>query len=154
MMRRNGRSILVGLLGLLAPAWAEAGECKVINEVVALSEKYTDAQIQRACGEGLKEVSIKGDAKDIIYEIVVTTNMGGRQAGGNAEFAAAALSTATLTRRIFITLLPSEKFHLYLRDTLRRPLCGFEFGADDTLERGGCLILIPKGLGPGTEEIG
>lgn len=112
---------------LLAPSAYAADNCTVKVDIPELVQRY-GTSIQHACGPGIKSVSITGDHKRLVFEIVYVADLDKKPIAGTPMHANA-VDTARASWNILESIYSMEEFVYLVRDGAGRKMCATKIDA-------------------------
>ena len=116
------------LAGAIIQASLVSHRCTVTTDIAELRDKYGD-QLQRACGAGIRSVSITGDHDRLVYAIRYEGDWRGREIARTVAHAEAS-RTARESCAILRSLYPAGACSYQVRDGKGRPVCMTEVAED------------------------
>jgi len=113
--------------------------CTVTVGIEELRDRWGD-QAQRACGPGIRAVSITGDHDRLVYEIQYEADWKGREVAHTVAHTEAA-RTARESCEILRGLYPAKVCLYFVRDGKGRAICATEV-AEDSSGKTGCAGVV------------
>ena len=115
--------VVVLLLGMML---ATTSECKATTDI-----REFETQIQRACGQYIRSVSLTGDHESVTYVITYAIDLGGQQIA-QTVLARQAWQSAVTSHTVLNRFYPMKRFEYAIKDTSGKDACNFVFsGAEE-----------------------
>ena len=126
--------VVVLLLGMML---ATTSECKATTDI-----REFETQIQRACGQYIRSVSLTGDHESVTYVITYAIDLGGQQIA-QTVLARQAWQSAVTSHTVLNRFYPMKRFEYAIKDVHDRDVCNFRFeGDEEKPTKGTCMDAV------------